>query len=68
MRYKYLTKGEDADSEFWACDDCRKRNNHLILTGEWRLTDKSSDDNIVCEKCSDDGGNAEEYDQGEDDS
>lgn len=60
MRYKYLTKKDNVDVEFWACDDCRKWHNHLILTGVWRLVGKNPGDSITCDRCSGDGGEGDD--------
>jgi len=43
------TKGWQA--EIWACENCRKQNWIEILTGRWRLIDKSENAEFDCDKC-----------------
>jgi hypothetical protein len=37
--------------EFWACNECRRKNNHAILLRKWKLIEQSNDGTIICEKC-----------------
>ena len=38
-------------TEIWACENCRKNNWIEILTGKWRLIDKSETAEFDCDKC-----------------
>lgn len=50
IKYKYQISGKTAE-EIWVCDACRKVKNELILTGKWRLIDRSDDSGIPCAIC-----------------
>ena len=49
-KYKYQTSGK-TDQEIWVCEACKKGNSQLILTGKWKLIDRSSDSGIPCVIC-----------------
>ncbi|MBU0728158.1 MAG: hypothetical protein KKE17_00195 [Proteobacteria bacterium] len=52
IRFLYMAKNEAGKPvEFWACNDCRRKNNHSILLRKWKLIEQSSDENIICDKC-----------------
>ncbi len=50
--YHYITKDNaSSETEFWVCEDCRKRNINSILEGKWRLIGKQTHDDIACNEC-----------------
>ena len=50
--YQYLTKDRaNPDGEFWVCENCRKKNNSLILEGKWRLIGKQENSDRICNEC-----------------
>lgn len=49
-KYKYQIS-DKIDQEIWVCEACKKGNNQLILTGKWKLIDRSGDSGILCSLC-----------------
>jgi hypothetical protein len=50
IKYKYQISGK-TDEEIWVCEACKKGKNDLILTGKWKLIDRSDDSGISCSLC-----------------
>ena len=49
-KYKYRITNK-ANQEIWVCEVCKKREIESILTGEWKLIDRSADPDIPCAVC-----------------
>lgn len=49
-KFKYQIS-DKTDQEIWVCEACKKRNNQLILTGKWKLIDRSDDSVNLCSLC-----------------
>jgi len=51
--FQYITVDSKGwQTEIWACENCRKKNWVEILTGKWRLIDKTENAEFDCDKCS----------------
>jgi hypothetical protein len=48
--YKYKTTNK-ANQEIWVCETCKKGKIEFILTGQWKLLDRSTDPKILCVVC-----------------
>jgi len=48
--YKYRITNK-ANQEIWVCEVCKKGNIESILTGNWKLIDRSADPDILCTVC-----------------
>ncbi|MFC1524228.1 hypothetical protein ACFL6N_05490 [Thermodesulfobacteriota bacterium] len=52
IRFRYLAEDEEGmPLELWACNECRRNNNNLILLRKWRLIEQSNDEKILCDTC-----------------
>ena len=49
-KFKYQIS-DKSDQEIWVCEVCKKGNSQLILTGKWKLVDRSGDNGIFCALC-----------------
>jgi len=49
-KYKYKTTNK-ANQEIWVCEACKKGKIDSILTGNWKLIDRSADPKIQCAVC-----------------
>jgi len=49
-KFKYQIS-DKKNQEIWVCEVCKKGKTQLILSGKWKLIDRSSDDNIKCFLC-----------------
>jgi len=49
-KYKYKITNKD-NQEIWVCETCKKGEIEAILTGNWKLIDRSADPNILCTVC-----------------
>jgi ribosomal protein L37AE/L43A len=49
-KYKYKTTNK-ANQEIWVCETCKKGEMESILTGNWKLIDRSADPDIRCAVC-----------------
>ncbi len=49
-KYKYQTSNK-ADPEIWICEACKKGKIESILTGKWKLIDRSTEDAVLCAVC-----------------
>ncbi|MDD3813136.1 MAG: hypothetical protein PHZ02_00710 [Desulfocapsaceae bacterium] len=49
-KYKYRTTNK-ANKEIWVCEACKKGEITSILTGQWKLIDRSTDPDILCAVC-----------------
>jgi ribosomal protein L37AE/L43A len=49
-KYKYRTTNK-ANQEIWVCETCKKGVIESILTGNWKLIDRSADLDIRCTIC-----------------
>ncbi len=49
-KYKYKTTNK-ANQEIWICEACKKGKIEFILTGQWKLLDRSTDPKILCAVC-----------------
>jgi hypothetical protein len=51
-RFQYLiVDSSGLQQEIWVCEQCRKQNCENILTGRWRLVDKSETADFDCRRC-----------------
>jgi len=51
-KYKYRTTNKD-NQEIWVCEACKKGVIEYILTGQWKLIDRSTEPDILCAVCED---------------
>ncbi len=49
-KYKYITTNK-SNQEIWVCETCKKGEIEPILTGNWKLIDRSVDPEIRCAVC-----------------
>lgn len=49
-KYKYQTS-DKANQEIWICETCKKGKIESILTGKWKLIDRSTEPAIRCAVC-----------------
>jgi hypothetical protein len=49
-KYKYRTLSK-TNQEIWVCEACKKGKIESILTGNWKLIDRSTEADILCTIC-----------------
>jgi len=49
-KFKYQIS-DKKNQEIWVCEICKKGKTQLILTGKWKLIDRSGDSGILCSLC-----------------
>ncbi|MDD3815432.1 MAG: hypothetical protein PHZ02_12400 [Desulfocapsaceae bacterium] len=49
-KYKYRTLSK-TNQEVWVCEACKKEKIESILTGKWKLIDRSTEPDILCAVC-----------------
>lgn len=49
-KYKYQIS-DKANQEVWICEVCKKGKIESILTGKWKLIDRSTEPAILCAVC-----------------
>jgi hypothetical protein len=49
-KYKYRITNK-INQEIWVCETCKKGAIESILTGQWKLIDRSVDPKILCAVC-----------------
>lgn len=49
-KYKYKISNK-ADQGIWVCEACKKGKIEFILTGKWKLIDRSNESEILCAIC-----------------
>ncbi|MDD3816059.1 MAG: hypothetical protein PHZ02_15600 [Desulfocapsaceae bacterium] len=49
-KYKYRTLSK-TNQEIWVCEACKKEKIESILTGKWKLIDRSTEPDILCAVC-----------------
>ena len=49
-KYKYRITNK-SNQEIWVCETCKKGEMESILTGDWKLIDRSADPKILCTVC-----------------
>ena len=54
-KYKYQTS-DKANQEIWICEACKKGKIESILTGKWKLIDRSTEPGVLCAVCEGVGG------------
>jgi hypothetical protein len=47
-KFKYKISDDGGQNEIWVCGACKKANNHDILTGKWKLIDRSASNGVAC--------------------
>lgn len=49
-KYNYQIS-DKTGQEVWVCEACKKGKTELILTGKWKLIDRSGDSGVPCAIC-----------------